>query len=202
MKSLINHQNTLIMKQLFLILITFNAAIVCAQQTKQPEQLKPPVYDTVSIQLTSRNSFLFCDKVYPIESGCCTTSDISYCHFDTQKNSVDYGYQTGHLKGHDGTSFSFNTQSTKQDKSGFDDYERNKKTQTKKYSFVKMKVTILGQEVAAYRTNFTSKQGYDFEEIVFFAEINGKYTMCTLMLNNKEKTSTELLPMFQQIISF
>ena len=72
----------------------------------------------------------------------------------------------------------------------------------KEFKQEEIKFFVCDKEVKAYRQSYTTLQGYDFSEVIFYGTINGQSILGHLLLPKKEKTSSMLSQLFQQVVRF
>src|SRR6187401_3066562 len=191
------------MKHLFYSLVALIPAFSFAQQKIDTNIIEEPRYDTTSIEIKSTNSFYFCSKLYKIPRDCEKEDQSNCCSFSSQ---VFPGYKTlstGHLGCYNDTSLSWNYFETEDKaKNSFDGYPPQIKKQMKEFKQEKIKLFICDQEAIAYKLNSTTHQGYKFTEIVTYGTINGQHVFVHIHTQKDFKSSTEMQPVFQQIVQF
>lgn len=191
------------MKHLLMLLLTFKTCILVGQNTIGKDSAGIPVYDTTSIDIKSTNSFYFCSKLYTIPRNCDGKNQSNCCSFTAQITKWNKGPLDGQISCYNGTTLHWSTFDTEEmAKKNFESLPDQMKKQMKKYNKEEVVFFVCDQEVKAYRQSYTTLQGYDFVEYIFYGTINGHSILGHLSLNNKEKTSTELTPFFQQLVRF
>ena len=191
------------MKHLFYCFVALIPAFSFAQQKIDTNIIEEPRYDTTSIDIKSTNSFYFCSKLYKIPRDCDKEDQSNCCSFSSQ---VFLGYKslsTGQLGCYNGTSLSWTYFETEdQAKNSFDGYPPQIKKQMKEFKQEKIKLFICGQETVAYKLNCTTHEGHKLNEIIAYVTINGQYVSVHLHSQKDLKSSTEIQPVFQQILKF
>jgi len=191
------------MKHLFYCLVMLIPALSFAQQKNDTNLIEEPRYDTTSIEIQSTNSFYFCSNLYKIPRDCDNEDQSNCCSFSSQ---IFLGYKslsTGQLGCYNGTSLSWTYFETEdQAKTGFDGYPPQIKKQMKEFKQEKIKLFICDQQAIAYKLNYTTIQGYKTHEIIAYINMNGQYVFVHLHSQKDLKSSSEMQPVFQQILKF
>jgi len=191
------------MKHLFYCLVMLIPALSFAQQKNDTNLIEEPRYDTTSIEIQSTNSFYFCSNLYKIPRDCDNEDQSNCCSFSSQ---IFLGYKslsTGQLGCYNGTSLSWTYFETEdQAKTGFDGYPPQIKKQMKEFKQEKIKLFICDQQTIAYKLNYTTIQGYKTHEIIAYINMNGQYVFVHLHSQKDLKSSSEMQPVFQQILKF
>lgn len=191
------------MKHLFYCLVMLIPAFSFAQQAIDTNIVEEPRYDTTSINIKSTNSFSFCSRLYKIPRDCDKKDQSNCCSFSSQV-FLDHKLPfTGQLGCNDGTSLFWTYfESEDQAKNSFNGYPPQIKKQMKEFKQEKIKLLICGQEAIAYKLNCTTNQGYKLNEIIAHININGQHVFVQLHSQKDLKSSTEIKPVFQQILKF
>jgi hypothetical protein len=192
------------MKYLFILILAFKASFSFGQNSSQgKDSIQPPIYDTTNIDIQSTNSFYFCSKLYAIPRICDDKDQSKCCSFSAHITNWNKGRLDGQISCYNGTSLSWQSFDTEEiARQNFEGYPSQMKKQMKKFKQEEVKFFVCDNEVKAYRQSFTTLQGYDFTEIIFYGAINGQNILGHLSLHNKEKSSSELTQLFQQILRF
>ena len=191
------------MKHLFSCVVALIPSLSFAQQKIDKNIIEEPKYDTTSIEIKSTNSFYFCSKLYKIPRDCDKEDQSNCCSFSSQVLLGYKSFSTGLFSCYNGTSLSWNYFETEaQAKNSFDGYTPQIKKQMKEFKQEKIKLFICGQEAIAYKLNSTTHQGYKFTEIVAYVTINGQHVFVHIHTQKDFKSSTEMQPVFQQILKF
>ena len=191
------------MKHLFYVLAALAPVFSFAQQKADTSRVEEPRYDTTSIEIQSTNSFYFCSRLYKIPRDCDKEDQSNCCSFSSQVFLAHKSISTGQFSCYDGTSLSWTYFETEdQAKSGFEGYPPQIKKQMKEFKQEKIKLFICGQEAIAYKLNSTTHQGHKFTEIVTYGTINGQHVFVHIHTQKDFKSSTEMQPVFQQILKF
>ena len=174
-----------------------------AQQKNDTNLIEEPRYDTTSIEIQSTNSFYFCSRLYKIPRDCDKEDQSNCCSFSSEVYLDQKLPFMGQLGCNDGTSLVWTYfESEDQAKSSFSGYPPQIKKQMDKFKQEKIKLFICGQEASAYKLNCTTNQGYKLNEIIAYINMNRKYVFVHVHSQKDLKTSTELQPVFQQILKF
>jgi hypothetical protein len=191
------------MKHLFILLLTFNATLLLGQTSQKKDFIPPPNYDTTNIDIKSINSFYFCKKLFAIPRNCDNKDQSSCSSFSAQIKKLDKDINNGQISCYDGTSLSWMSFDTEEiARQNFESYPGQIKKQMKKFKQEKINLFVCDKEVSTYRLTYTTLQGYDFTQLVFYGTINGEIIFGQLNLRNKVKSSLELSELFQQLIRF
>ena len=191
------------MKQLIILCLIFNATSLFGQNSQNKDLIEPPVYDTMNIQIQSTNSFYFCNKLYRIPKDCNPKDASSCCTFSTQINKGEISISTGNLSCHDGSTLYWtNSASEKVAKQTFESMPSQMRKQMKKFKHEEVVFFLCNKQVPAYKLTFTTFQGYESSQYIFYGTINGQSIYGQLMLNNKQTSSKNLPPLFQQLVRF
>ena len=191
------------MKHLFYCLVALIPAFSFAQHKIDTNIIEEPRYDTTSIDIKSTNSFYFCSKLYKIPRDCDKEDQSNCCSFSSQVLLGYKSFSTGLFSCYNGTSLSWNYFETEaQAKNSFNGYTPQIKKQMKEFKQEKIKLFICGQEAIAYKLNSTTHQGHKFTEIVTYGTINGQHVFVHIHTQKDFKSSTEMQPVFQQILKF
>jgi hypothetical protein len=193
----------MLMKNLFFCLLALIPAHAFAQQSIDTNRIEEPRYDTTSFDITSTNSFYFCSRLYRIPRDCDKQDQSNCCSFSSQVHLSERALVSGGLSCYNGTSL-FWTYFDSADlaKSSFEGYSPQIKKQMKKFKQTEIKILICDQEARAYKLNYTTYQGFKGHEIIAYANINGQHVWVHLHSQKELESSSEMQPVFQQIISF
>lgn len=191
------------MKQLFFFLFSISVTTSFGQNSQTSDSIQPPIYDTTNIDIQSTNSFYFGSKLYAIPRICDNKDQSKCCSFTAHITKWNKGRLDGQISCYNGTSLSWSSFDTQEiARQNFEGYPKQMKKQMKKYKQEEVKFFVCDKEVKAYKQSYTTLQGNDFTDIVFYGTINGQSIIGHLSLNNKEKSSSELTPLFQQLVKF
>ena len=191
------------MKHLLYCLVALIPAFSFAQQKADTGIVEEPRYDTTSIEIQSTNSFYFCSKLYRIPRDCDKEDQSNCCSFSSQVFLSYKSLSTGQFSCDNGTSLSWTYFETEdQAKNSFEGYPPQIKKQMKEFKQEKIKLFICGQEAIAYKFNYTTHQGYKLNEIIAYVAINGQHVSVHLHSQKDLKSSTQMQPVFQQILKF
>lgn len=169
----------------------------------QTNNIEEPKYDTTSFDIKSTNSFYFCSKLYKIPRDCDKEDQSNCCSFSSQIYQNQKVMTSGQLGCYNGTSLSWTQFETAEiAKSSYDGYSPQIKNQMKKFKLTPIKFSICGQEVSAYKLNYTTSQGFKGYEIISYGTINGQHIMLQLHSQKELNTSSDLQSIFQQIVQF
>ena len=191
------------MKQLFFFFFSISVTTSFGQNSQTSDSIQPPIYDTTNIDIQSTNSFYFCSKLYAIPRICDKKDQSNCCSFSAHITKWNKGRLDGQISCYNGTSLSWSSFDTEEiARQNFEGYPKQMKKQMKKYKQEEVQFFVCDKEVKAYRQSYTTLQGYDFTDIVFYGTLNGQSIIGHLTLNHKEKSSSELTPLFQQLVKF
>ena len=193
----------MLMRNLLFCLLALIPAHTFAQQSIDTNRIEEPKYDTTSIDIRSINSFYFCSRLYRIPRDCDKTDQANCCSFSSQVHLVGGNLVSGQLGCNNGTSLFWTYfDSENQAKSSFEGYSPQIKKQMKKFSQTEIKLFVCDQEARGYKLNYTTHQGHNGHQIIAYATINGQHVWVHLHSQKELKSSSEMQPVFQQIISF
>ena len=191
------------MKYLFVLILAFKASFSFGQNLQDKNSIQPPIYDTTNIDIQSTNSFYFCSKLYAIPRICDNKNQSKCCSFSAHITKWNKGRLDGQISCYDGTSLSWQSFDTEEiARQNFEGYPSQMKKQMKEFKQEEIKFFVCDKEVKAYRQSYTTLQGYDFSEVIFYGTINGQSILGHLLLPKKEKTSSMLSQLFQQLVRF
>jgi len=191
------------MKLLFYCLIALIPAYSFSQQPTDTNRIEEPRYDTTSIEIRSTNSFYFCSGLYKIPRDCDKQDQSNCCSFSSQVHLSERAIVSGQLACYNGTSLSWtNFDSENIAKSAFEGYPPQIKKQMKKFTQTEIKLSICNQEVRAYKLSYKTHQGFNGHELIAYVNTNGQHLFVHLHSLKELKSSSQLQPIFRQIISF
>ena len=191
------------MKHLLYCFVALIPAYSFAQQSIDTNLIGEPKYDTTSIEIKSTNSFYFCSRLYKIPRDCDKRDQSNCCSFSSQIHMGERSIVSGQLGCYNGTSlFWTNFNSEDIAKSSFEGYPPQIKNQMKNYEQIEIKLFICNQEARAYKLNYKTHQGFNGHEIIAYVNINGQHVFVKLHSQKELRSSSEIQPIFQQIISF
>ena len=72
----------------------------------------------------------------------------------------------------------------------------------KKFTQTEIKLSICNQEARAYKLSYKTYQGFNLHEIIAYVTISGQHLLVHLYSLKELKSSSDLQPIFRQIISF
>jgi hypothetical protein len=191
------------MNRLFILSFILKSTFLFAQDSQPTNSIKPPVYDTINIDIKSTNSFYFCSILYPIPRICDIKDQSNCCSYSAQIKKAEKGLYNGQISCYDGTSLYwlyFDTEETA--KKYFENIPNQMKTQMKKLTQEEVKFFLCDKEIPAYRLTSKTLQGYIFTQIIFYGTLNGQSVFGHLSLKKNEKSSTDLTPLFRQLVRF
>ena len=191
------------MKYLLIIILLLQTSFSFAQNTIAPNAVDKPVYDTTSLDIKSTNSFYFCSTLYKIPRDCENNDQSSCCSFSAQVHKGEKVLSNGQLGCYNGTSLFWTYFETEEAaKQNFESMPGQLKKQMKTFSEQKIKLLLCNKEVEANKLNYTTLQGYQFSQIIFYGTINNQSVYGQLHIQKELKSSNELNSLFQQIVKF
>ena len=193
---------TITMKQCLLLIMVLKTTFSMGQSVLATDSIPQPIYDT-TFNIRSTNSFYFCSKLFNIPRNCEDKSHLNCCSFSA---SIDKGSiipYSGEISCSNGPALFWNVfENEDYAKEHFESNPSTMKKQMKKFKQEKIKLFVCDKEVSALRFDCTTREDYQFSEIVFYATINGNSIYGQLHLPTNTHSSKELTPLFQQIFRF
>jgi len=191
------------MKLLIILTFIFGVTFSFGQNTQNKDTIELPKYDTITFNISSTNSFYFANKLYAIPRNCDDKDKRNCCYFSAQILERNEGISLGSINCDNGTFFHWTVYDTEENaKRYFENTPISSKGQSLKYEKEDVSFFVCDKKVNAFKQIATSFQGYKYESYVFYGIINGQVISGKLSLNNKEKSSSELSPFFQQFFRF
>lgn len=191
------------MKHIFTLLIVFASVSLTSQEVNVTDSIPIPIYDTTSIDITSTNSFYFCNKLYTIPRDCNSSNQSNCCSYKSQITKFSKERQNGQISCYSGTSLHWYTNKTELDsKQNFDGYHPQIKQQMKKFKKEDIKLNVCGVLVSAYKLTYITHQNFENVEIVFYGTINEQNIVGHIHTSTNVKSSIDLPTLFQQLIMF
>jgi hypothetical protein len=194
------------LKYLFILILAFNWTFSLGQKSQSTDSIRPPIYDTTSLEIKSTNSFYFLSKLFAIPRNCDNKTELDCCIFSAYISKLDNGRFQSQLSCSNGTTLIWTIYDTEEMAKQNLENSLNSRSQIKK-EFKKFKQEevdffVFDNKVKAYRQSFTTQNGYQYFEYKFYGTINGQSIFGSLMLLNQNKSSKELSQLFQQLVRF
>lgn len=191
------------MKRLLLILL-FGISIAAKSQTSSGSASIPlPVYDTLSIDIKSTNSFYFGKKLYAIPRECEDSLQSNCCSYDAQISARSAYPESAQIGCYDGTTLSWTVFDDEQKaKDAYESYPDQIRKKMKDFSQADVRLLIANKTVTAKRQRYTTHDGYPVYELIFYGTVNGEHLFGHVYFMKNVSSSKELTSFFQQLIQF
>lgn len=191
------------MKYAFISFFALCSVIAAGQTPKQSGSIPAPLYDTVSIDIQSKNSFYFCKQLFAIPRNCEDSIQSDCCTYDAQISQFTRQHYSAQIGCYDGTSLNWNIyEEEQQAKNAFDSYPGQIKMQMKTFHQTGISMQVCNKPVKALRLNYTTRDGHAVYHLMFFGNINGEVVFGHLRFLEDIRSSKQLTPFFQQLVQF
>lgn len=191
------------MKYAFISFFAFCSVIAAGQTPIQSGSIPTPVYDTVSIDIQSKNSFYFCKQLFAIPRNCEDSIQSDCCMYDAQISRFTRHHSSAQIGCYNGTSLYWNIfEEEQQAKNAFDSYPGQIKMQMKTFNQTEISMQVCNKPVKALRLNYTTRDGHAVYQLMFFGNINGEVIFGHLRFLDDIRSSKQLTPFFQQLVQF
>lgn len=194
------------MKYFFILISAFSWTFSLGQTSENSDMISPPIYDTTSLEIRSKNSFYFLSKLFAIPKNCDNKHESDCCTFSAYISKLDKGRFQSQLSCSNGTTLIWTMyDSEEMAKQSFETSLSSRiqmKKEFKKFKQEEVDFFVFNNKVKAYRQDFTTKDGHAYFEYKFYGTVNGQNFSGSLMLLNKRKSSKELNQLFQQLVKF
>lgn len=193
------------MKSSLLILLLAIAVAAKSQPASGSASIPLPIYDTLSIDIKSTNSFYFAKKLYSIPRQCEDTIQVqsNCCSYDAQITKWSAHHQSAQISCFDGSSLRwtlFDTELKARDY--YESYPDQLRKQMKSFNQADIRLQVCDKAVTAKRLSFTTHDGYTVRELIFYGTINGEILVGHVSFLKDVRSAKELTPFFQQFLQF
>jgi hypothetical protein len=196
---------TLTMKSSLLILLFAIPVAAKCQSASGSASIPLPIYDTLSIDIKSTNSFYFGKKLYAIPRQCEDTIQVqsNCCSYDAQITKWSAHHTSSQISCFDGTSLRWTLFDTeKKGKDYYESYQDQLSKQMKSFNQADIRLLVCDKAVTAKRLSFTTHDGHTVHELIFYGTINGEVLVGHVSFLNNVRSAKELTPFFQQFLQF
>jgi len=165
--------------------------------------IEQPKYDTTYIEIRSTNSFSFCSRLFKIPRDCNKKNESNCCSFSSEVHLHQKLPLAGQLGCYDGTSLFWTYYESEYEAKGtFEGYSPQLRRQMKKFKENKIKLFICNQETVGFQFTYTTVEGFTGHTIVAYANVNGQPVFIRVDSPKELKSSTQMRPVFQEILQF
>lgn len=191
------------MKSLLIILLFVISVNAKSQSSSGSASIPLPVYDTLSIEIESTNSFYFGKKLYSIPRQCEDTIQTNCCSYNAQITKWSAHHVSAQISCYDGTSLRWTVFDTEQKgKDYYESYQNQIRKQMKSFNHSDVRLQVHNKDVTAKRLNYTTYDGHPVYDLIFYGTINGDVLVGHVIFLNNVMSSKELTAFFQQLIQF
>ncbi len=172
------------------------------QASFKGDSLSSRVYDTTSIEISSKVYFPFCGTVYDLpRENCNGNLPPNCCAYSTSLQKGQKTASWGYVTCYNGSSFTWQYNSSMESvRNSFEDIPRQIKNQQKSFSQKKIKVLIYGIETDAYLIEQETFKDDTSYLLTTYGSHNGFYFYLEYHSMNKIVSSEDIQPVFRQIL--
>ena len=189
---------------LFSILTLTLTKISFGQNAKSIDTIPRPIYDTISYQLRSTNSFYFCSNLYKIQNDCNSSIGEMCCYYQKDVYSKSDLYKfwgMEQINCNRGNYFYWNRINDEAlAKLNFENSFPKEDKQFKSVDTSEIKLLVCGKETKAFKVTKTTNNNSTLHEILFYVTINNQSVIGHLSTENDVKTNNDIHPVIRQII--
>jgi hypothetical protein len=191
------------MRNFFMFFMLVGSLSSLAQSSKPGDTLRPGIYDTMRIEISSTTSFPFCSNLYKLPRDCNDNMPPNCCSYSTSLEKNEKISRYGSVSCGNGSSLFWyyygSLGSAKQDTDGV---LPQWKGQQKELNIQNIKCMVMGKEMEAYMVEMVSFQDHKSYILLTYGTYNGY--IFTLQYHSMKKISSneDIQPFLREIIRF
>lgn len=186
----------------FIIILYSSCTGHTGQANFKGDTLRSGIYDTTSIEISSKVKFPFCGTLYDLpRENCNGNLPPNCCGYSTSLQKGQKTASWGYVSCYNGSSFTWNySGSLGSARNSFEDIPRQLKNQQKNFSQKKIRCLVYNTETEAYLLEQESYQGNKDYLLTTYGSHNGFYFYLEYRSMNKIISSKDIQPVFRQIL--
>jgi hypothetical protein len=186
----------------FLLFLTLVVSLpLTAQKSKNGDTLPQGFFDTSRIEITSKISFPFCSKLYPLPRDCKGNLPPNCCGYSTSLNNNTKFLEYGFVSCNNGSNLTwYYYGSIESAKAGIENILPQYKKQQKNFTLKKIKCMVMNKETDAYLLEMEPLHGYKTYHLLTCGSYNGYTFSLEYRSINPITTNENIQPFIRPIL--